>query len=101
MVGRILFGVDRDDAVPLVRQALPVLTEHIPRRGFSPLPIPAAWPSRANRRAGRARRTLDELIDELVSARRAMGLGDDLLGRLISARDGDDGLTDAEGVTRS
>lgn len=97
VVGRLLFGTDLDAAVPLVREALPVLTEHIRRRGYSPLPIPASWPSLANRRAGRARQALDDLIEELVTAWRATGVvGDDLLGRLLSATDGQDRLTDQE-----
>jgi hypothetical protein len=35
---------------------------------------------------------VDGVIDRLVAARRAAGAGDDLLGRLIAARDGDAAL---------
>ncbi len=95
-VGRILFGADLEEAVPLVRTTLPVLADHVLRRGFALWPMPASWPTPANRRAGRARHHLEVLIDEMVSARRTSGLGDDLLGRLIAARDGEDSLTDQE-----
>jgi cytochrome P450 len=97
VVGRLLFGIDLEDAVLLVRDALPTLTEHVRRRGYAPWSSPATWPTPANREAARARRALDDLIEHLVGARRASGVTvDDLMGRLLGARDGGDRLTDDE-----
>jgi hypothetical protein len=44
-VGRILFGADVNDAVPVIRATFPVLNEHIRRRGVSPMRLPQRWPS--------------------------------------------------------
>src|SRR3954468_1546075 len=95
VVGRVLLGGDLDDAVGVLRTMLPALSEDLRRRGFSPLPTPPGWPTPANLRARRHRAALDGVIDSLVAARRTTG-GDDLLGRLIAARDGDAALSDAE-----
>ncbi|RFU20107.1 cytochrome P450 [Geodermatophilus marinus] len=97
VVGRVLLGADLDDAVPLVRTALPVIGEHVRRRGFAPLPVPAGWPTPANLRARHERRRVEALVDRLTAARRAdAGDRGDLLGRLVAARDGGAGLSDAE-----
>src|SRR3954454_5502513 len=96
VVGRVLLGADLDDAVPVLRMMLPALSEDLRRRGFSPFPTPSGWPTPANLRARRHRASLDGVIDQLVAARRAAEGGDDLLGRLIAARDGDAALTDDE-----
>jgi cytochrome P450 len=97
MVGRLLFGADVGRAVPAVEHGFPVLGEYARRRAYSPLPVPRGWPTPANRRAARAKTDLYAACDELIATRRASGApGDDLLGRLIAARDGDERLSDAE-----
>jgi cytochrome P450 len=62
--------------------------------------VPRSWPAPANRRATRARRSLERVVDQLIGKRRATGGpgGQDLLGRLLGARDLDTGagLDDAE-----
>ena len=100
-VGRVLFGDDLDHATPVLRDALPVASAHVLRRGRSPLRPPASWPTPANRRAARAQRQLYELVDGIISRRRAASLvGDDLLSLLLRARDPDaigaDALDDTE-----
>jgi cytochrome P450 len=90
VVGRVLFGADLEAAVPVLRTMLPALSEDLRRRGFSPLPAPADWPTPLNLRARRHRARLDAVIDELVADRRSAGGGTDLLGRLIAARDAED-----------
>ena len=96
VVGRALLGADLDDAVGVLRAMLPALSEDLRRRGFSPFPTPPGWPTPANLRLRRHRAALDGVLDRLVAARRAAGRGDDLLGRLIAARDGDAALSDDE-----
>ena len=61
VVGRLLFGSDVEQAVPVVRTAFPVLGEHARRRAVDPLAAPrsvadAGQPARAARPAGRLRR---------------------------------------------
>lgn len=101
VVSRILFGADVEAAIPAVRAALPLLGEQILRRGLSPRPLPRSWPTPAMRRAERARTDTYGVVDSLIAARRAGGQdgnGNDLLGRLLAARDPErgDALTDDE-----
>jgi cytochrome P450 len=99
VVGRVLLGSDLEAAVPVLRSMLPALSEDLRRRGFSPLPVPAGWPTPLNLRERRHRAALDAVIDDLVADRRAGGGGADLLGRLVQAQDGETnsrGLDDAE-----
>ena len=39
-VGRVLFGADVDDAVPVIRETFPILNRHVRRRGITPLRLP-------------------------------------------------------------
>jgi cytochrome P450 len=97
VVGRLLFGSDVEQAVPVVRTAFPILGDHARRRGLNPLVAPRGWPTPANRRAERAQRDVYGVCDELIAARRAHPTGgDDLLSLLIEARDNGEGLDDAE-----
>ncbi|SDQ07262.1 cytochrome P450 [Quadrisphaera sp. DSM 44207] len=90
VVGRTLFGSDVADdgerVVSAVLQALDVVIA----RARTPLPVPQRAPTRANRRLARARRVLDEVVERVVSRRRAAGVaaGDtDLLALLLRAVD--------------
>ena len=87
VLSHTLFGDDVGSAGPVIRDALPVLSEHATRRGLSPMPSPAWWPSRANRRAERLRRALWEMVDDLVAQRRDRDSEGDLLSLLLTARD--------------
>ena len=99
VIGRLLFGTDVDAAIAQVGAAFGVLNRDLHRRALAPVRWPRHWPTPANRRAARARATLDAVVDEIVGRRRAAAVpADDLVGRLLAARDPDTGdrLDDAE-----
>ena len=92
VVGRAIFGDDVARAGDVLDSAFPVLNRHTFRRAMSPLAPPASWPTPDNRRASRARRALYGVVDELIAHRREAGAdGEDLLSRLLRARDPDTG----------
>jgi cytochrome P450 len=94
VVGRAIFGDDIERATEVLRWAFPVVNAHTFRRATSPLPLPASWPLPRNRAAAEARQALYAIVDELIEHRRrngADGDGDDLLSRLLAARDADTG----------
>jgi cytochrome P450 len=97
VVGRLLFGAEVDRAVPVVARAFPILGEYARLRAYSPVRLPRAWPTPANRRAARARADVRRVCDELIAERRADGAdGDDLMALLIAARDRGERLEDSE-----
>jgi cytochrome P450 len=94
VVGRAIFGDDVAKAGPVLDAAFPVLNRHTFRRAMSPVAPPATWPTPSNRRAARAKRDLYGVVDELIAKRvRAGADGDDLLSRLLNARDAETGAT--------
>lgn len=97
IVGRILFGSDTHHVLPAVRSAFAVLGQHARRRALSPLAPPRDWPGPRHRRAVAAQHAMHTACQELIDARRRAGTtGDDLLGRLLAARDDEQTLTDTE-----
>jgi len=98
-LGATVFGADMEAARPTVEAALPVMREYIARRALAPVRVPAAVPTPANLRAQRARRAMSDLVGDLLAQRRATERRtDDLLGRLLDARDPEtgQGLSDEE-----
>jgi cytochrome P450 len=92
VVGRAIFGDDVDEARDVLRSAFPVMAREAFRRAMSPVKLPASWPTPANVRAARARRELYAVVDGLIARRKAAGAGgDDLVSRLLCARDPDSG----------
>jgi cytochrome P450 len=92
VVGRAIFGDDMTRAAAVVDSFFPMLNRRVLRRTMAPLVIPAAWPTPDNRRAARARRALYAVVDDLIAHREREGAGgDDLVSRLLSARDPDTG----------
>jgi cytochrome P450 len=92
VAGRAIFGADVEQATDVIRRTFPVLTRHMLRRTLAPVTPPAAWPTPANMRAARAQRALYALTDDLIARRRTAGLGgEDLLSRLLNARDAETG----------
>jgi cytochrome P450 len=92
VVGRTIFGDAVDEARDVTRSAFPNVTRHAFRRATSPVPLPASWPTPANVRAARAQRGLYAVVDGLIARRQAAGAdGDDLVSRLLRARDPDTG----------
>jgi cytochrome P450 len=101
VVGRAIFGDDLDEAEPVLRWAFPVVTRETFRRAMSPLPVPKSLPTRANREWARARAAVYTVVDELIARRRRAGTeGDDLLSRLMRARDPDTGEAMSERQVR-
>ncbi|MFD3702032.1 cytochrome P450 [Nocardia sp. NPDC058658] len=97
IVARVLFGEDSTRMVPIVRSTFPVLGRAVRARGLSPVSLPLNWPSPANRRIARAQHAINTVCDEIIAHRRAAEVpGSDLIGRLVSARDGEDALSDNE-----
>ena len=94
-VGRILFGADVDDAIPVIRTTFPVLNEHIRRRGVSPIRLPRRWPTPAQRRAAAAQgamyRVVDDIIDRRARTMESGRSGPDLISLLLAARDPETG----------
>ncbi|HEV2810132.1 MAG TPA: cytochrome P450 [Acidimicrobiales bacterium] len=101
VLSHTLFGDDVGSAGPVIRDALPVLSAHATRRGLSPMPSPAWWPSPANRRAERLRRALWEMVDDLVVQRRDRDSEHDLLSLLLTARDPDTGAALDDAAVRA
>jgi cytochrome P450 len=92
VVGRAIFGDDTTKASAVLDASFAVLNRYTFRRAMSPLSIPPSWPTPDNRRAQRARRALYAIVDELIARRRRDGVdGDDLLSRLLAARNPDTG----------
>jgi cytochrome P450 len=88
VVGRAIFGEDVAKARDVLDSAFPVLNRRAFRRGTSPLAAPASWPTPDNRRSAQARRALYGVVDDLIADREQTGAdGDDLLSRLLRARD--------------
>jgi cytochrome P450 len=91
-VGRILFGADVEDAVPVIRATFPVLNEHVRRRGVSPLRLPRWLPTPAQIRAAKAQRALYRVVDDIIDRRSgAAESGQDLISLLLAARDPETG----------
>jgi cytochrome P450 len=92
VVGRAIFGDDVTKARHVIDSAFGSLDRHVSRRAASPLAAPASWPTPANRRAARARAAVYGVVDELIAERERAGAdGDDLLSRLLGARDQETG----------
>jgi cytochrome P450 len=91
VIGRAIFGGDVDRAAEVVDWAFPVLNAWTFRRAVSPVATPASWPTPHNRAAARAQRALYAEIDQLIAERTGNGGGEDLLSRLVDARDADTG----------
>ena len=76
VVGRTLFGADVGGDGERVVSAVLGALEVVIARARTPLPVPSWAPTPSNRRLARARRVLDEVVDSVVSARRAAGVGE-------------------------
>lgn len=97
MVVRVLFGADAEIVLPVVRWTFPELGEAGVARALSPVNVPLSWPTPNNRRLRRAQGTLFAACDEIITRRRTdKDQENDFLGMLLTARDGDDRLTDQE-----
>ena len=91
-VGETLLGVDARSHAETVAAAFDEVLRFIRDRALAPVPIPASWPTPANRRFRRARAELDAVVYGLIAQRRATP-GEDLLSLLLEARDEDTGTS--------
>lgn len=99
VLGRTMFGADIVEVGPTLRATLPVVFERATQRGLAPVRLPARLPTPATRRVQRAQRVLYDVVDEIITRRRAADVGrPDLLSLLLEARDPESGeaLTDQE-----
>jgi cytochrome P450 len=95
VLGRAMFGRDFADVAPEVATATEAINDRFDVRSVSRL-LPPWVPTPTNRRFNRAMDAFDDVIDDLVAERRAREEpGEDLLGFLVAAGEGD-GLSDAE-----
>jgi len=87
-LGRAILGDDVVDARLVLKDALPLLSQHAVRRGLALVRLPPSLPTPSNRRAAAAQAEVYGLVDRLIARRRAADhAGDDLLGLLLAARD--------------
>lgn len=92
-----LFGSDLAVDTGAVAHAIDDVMTHFVSEAQGPLRlVPKAVPTPSRRRATRAIASLDATIYALIEARRRAGPADDLLSRLLAARDEAGGLTDRE-----
>ena len=92
VVGKALFGSQVGGAVSVIRHTVPFLSERAIARALNPLALPGTWPTPANRRAARFQTALYDVVDDLISSRRARPADDeDLLGLLLRATDPESG----------
>ncbi|MEP6464536.1 MAG: cytochrome P450 [Frankiaceae bacterium] len=91
-IGRILFGEELDGILPTLTPAFAAGNAYLRHRITASVPLPRTWPTPANLAGRKARAKLYAVVDAVVAARRDRpGAGDDLLGRLLAARDPDTG----------
>ncbi|NMO00281.1 cytochrome P450 [Gordonia sp. TBRC 11910] len=98
IIARLFFGEDAEEMIGVVRSSFPILGRAALTRGALPTAPPLRWPLPGNRRIVAARQDLFGLCDRIIARRRrAADPGDDLIGRLIAARDDHgDALSDIE-----
>jgi cytochrome P450 len=93
VVGRALFGDDVDDLVPDLQRLVPLMTRVALARALQPVRLPLTWPTVRNHRFRRVRAAQYAIVDKILARRLVRAVqGDDLIGRLQTARDPDSGL---------
>jgi len=96
-VGRILFGEDLGQVLPVLQCTFDPLADAVRRRALAGGRVPRSWPTPVNRRLRRAQHELQSVCDQIVAHRRASGgRQEDLLGLLLDARDEGSSLADGE-----
>lgn len=89
---KTLMDVDAGDVFEQISAAMDTLAVEFPRRFEKGRPLPLWIPTPANRRFGGAVRSMERVVARIISQRRCEKHGrDDLLSRLIRARDDGDG----------
>jgi cytochrome P450 len=100
VVGRALFGCDVEEAVRVLKDAVPYLSRRAISRGLSPFKVPETWPLPSNKKAARYKSGIYGVVDDLINRRHSVPDGDneDLLSLLIKAQDPEngEGMSDSE-----
>ncbi len=98
VLGLGLFGSDLGDQLNRLVEAVLVALDFIMSGARNPLRLPTFFPTRRNRRFLAALNTLDEAVHIMLSRRKQLGLGDDLLSILIRAQQeqGEENLPDRQ-----
>ncbi len=100
-VGDALFGAALSEKSSVVQAAWDVLNAQLVERFAKMRLLPPILPTSYDRAFRRARRTLFEVVDEIIATRRASGAeSDDLLSMLMHARDEDTGERMTDGQLR-
>ena len=89
IIGRILFGADVSRALPELTR-FSIVNEELLHRAISPHPLPRWLPTSHNRRLTSELAEVRGIVDEIIADRksqRTKGSTDDMLGRLLAARD--------------
>lgn len=99
IVGKALFSRDVSDEASEVGRALPIVLKYASDRMSAFIEIPRSIPTPENRRFQEARKTLDQIVYEMIEERRQSGEDKgDLLSMLLFARDEEtgEGMTDTQ-----
>ncbi len=92
VVGLALFGADMGTEVDTVGRSFTTLNDFLTRAAYQPYIMLPGVPARGKRQAQAARRELDQVVYQLIAARRAGSAErDDLLSMLLHARDEETG----------
>ncbi len=92
IVSRTLFGLDVSGEAGPVRQALAITHDHTNYRFTHPFSPPPWIPTPRNRRSAAALRRLDGIVHKIIDVRRrSPDEHNDLLARLLAARDAETG----------
>jgi cytochrome P450 len=100
VVGHALFGFDLLGEADEARRALTEALRITNDRFYSLLYLPPSVPTPRNVRFARAKRVLDRVVGEVISARCAGPARPDLLGMLMEARDADTGESPSDEEVR-
>ena len=99
IVGEALLSTDVTHEADRVGQALSIMLAGANAAIRRTIPLPEWWPTAARRRLRAAMRTLDDVVLEIIAARRSGDVDpDDLLSMLMGARDEDtgEGMSDTQ-----
>jgi len=98
IVAKTLFDTDVRQGSAKVGEAMKVLNVEMLNHIYMPVPLPRWWPSKANKRKIKAIQDIEDIVADVVKARRAEGEDrGDLLSMLVFSKDEQgDALSDKE-----
>jgi len=97
VVAKTLFDTDLAQDSATIHQAMDDISEALIDHAQTPIPAPRWWPSERNKRMVRALDAMDEVIDRLVSTRRAQQEDrGDLMSHIVFATDEQGSMSDKQ-----